>query len=73
MSMSEVPLYRPNTAIHLFTLTAVERGKDDLNEFKNFCTANGSSQDQNLAVSVLCVPNSHPSIAPRHPTRAFSF
>ena len=41
----------------LYVLTTAERGGGNLNYFKDFRNENGSSQDQNLAVTVLYVPN----------------
>ena len=37
---------------------AVERGGNVLKVFKTFVTENGSRQGQNLALTVVCVPNS---------------
>jgi len=38
--------------------TAAEREGNNLKGFKDFCLKNGSSQDQNLALTLLFVPNS---------------
>ena len=38
--------------------TAVQRGRNQLQGSKHFRTENGSSQGQNLALTVLCVQNS---------------
>ena len=39
-------------------MTAVERGGNTLHDFRDFCTNNGSSQGQHLALTVLFEPNS---------------
>jgi hypothetical protein len=42
----------------LATPPAFERGGNNLNGFQEFRTENSSSQGRNLAMTVLCVPNS---------------
>jgi len=43
---------------------ALEREQNNLKGFKDFHLKNGSSQGQNLALPVLCVPNSLDSHQP---------
>ena len=38
--------------------TAAEREENNLKQFKDFCLKNGSSQGQNLTLTVLFIPNS---------------
>ena len=51
--MSEVPLH-----CNSFPATVAEREGNKLKKIKHFHLENGSSQGQNLAVTVLFVPNS---------------
>ena len=53
-------------------LAAVEPGGNILPGFKDFRTKNGSSQGQNLALTVLLVPNSFDSGTDRGLSRALA-
>jgi len=61
--MSEVPLCLPRIESNMVAM----HPRRNLKSFKDLRTKNGSSQGQNLALTVLIVPNSFDSAVSNNP------